>query len=134
MTEMIVPGRAPLFPELLQLSYRWIYDSGASRHLCSNKDAADFLRYATTITGITVATADGIVNANQVVEMRMSKLGGMLAEVMVLPDTLSLISAGPMENAGYTYIWAHGFLPCLFNNDSGHMEVFDLISHLPIML
>ena len=57
-----------------------------------------------------------------------------MAEVMVLLNTPSFISAGQIEKVGYTYIWAHGFLPCLVNNDSGSLVVFDVCSDQPIML
>ena len=53
---------------------------------------------------------------------------------MILPNTPSLISAGRVEKSGFTYVWAHGYMPCLINNDSGDLIVFDVSSNLPVIL
>ena len=53
---------------------------------------------------------------------------------MILPNTPSLISAGRVEKSGFTYVWAHGYLPCLINNDSGKLSVCDVSSNLPVIM
>ena len=134
MVEKVLPISDPFFPDLFQLSYRWIYDSGASRHFCSKRDATKFIQYARNIQAVKIGTASGSVEANQVLDVSIDRLGGLLTEVMLLPNSPSLISAGRIGKSGYTYVWAHGYLPCLINNDTGAQIVFDVSSNLPIIM
>ena len=87
-------------PELFQLSYQWIYDSGASRHFCMKKRAEQFPHLAKKIKGIMIRTADGNVEAKDVVPFRIDRLGDLLSEVLVLPNSPALLSAGMLEKSG----------------------------------
>ena len=121
-------------PELFQLSYQWIYDSGASRHFCMRKRAEKFLHLAKKIKGIMIRTADGNVEAKDVVPFRIDRLGDLLSEVLVLPNSPALLSAGMLEKSGFSSIWAHGYMPCLVENKTGKLIVFDVCANLPMVM
>ena len=73
-----------------------------------------------------VCTADGRFEIDKAIDIEIEKLGGMLAEVVVLPDTPSLLSAGMIEKTGSTSVWAHGCMPCLVDNSTGQIIVLDV--------
>lgn len=98
------------FPELFQLSYQWIYDSGASRHFCAQRRAKDSMHLAKKIKGVVIRTADGNVMANDVVPIRIDRLGDLLAEVLVLPNSPGLLSAGTLEKSGLSSVWGSRLL------------------------
>ena len=102
LSKIVAPTDDPIFPELFQLSYQWIYDSGASRHFCQRKRAEQFLYLAKKIKGVMISTADGRVEANDALPMRMHRLGNLLAEVLLLPNTPGLLSAGMLEKSGFS--------------------------------
>jgi hypothetical protein len=52
----------------------------------------------------------------------------------LLPNTPALLSAGTLEKSGYTSIWAHGHLPCLVENLTGKLIVFDVCQNLPMLI
>jgi len=102
------PVTSSAFPELFELSYEWIYDSGASRHFCGQGNAKKFINLIKKVKAISVATADGICEANKGITMQIDRLGGMLADVLLLPDSPALLSAGALEEHGFSSHWAHG--------------------------
>lgn len=134
LTKIVAPVGDPSFPELFQLSYQWIDDSGASRHFCQRKRAEQFVHLAKKIKGVMISTADGKVMADDVVPIRMDRLGNLLAEVLLLPNTPGLLSAGMLEQSGFSSVWAHGYLPCLVENKTGNLIVFDICANLPMVI
>ena len=70
----------PIFPELFQISYEWIYDSGASRHFCKSEKVSGYMHLAKRIKGVMVNTADGKVEANKVLGMRIERLGNLVTD------------------------------------------------------
>ena len=96
------PVTSSAFPELFELSYEWIYDSGASRHFCGQGNAKQFINLIKKVKAISVATADGICEANKGITMQIDRLGGMLADVLLLPDSPALLSAGALEEQGFS--------------------------------
>ena len=122
----LCPITSSAFPELFDLSYEWIYDSGASRHFCGQGSAKKFINMIKKVKAISVATADGICEANEGITMQINRLGGMLADVLLLPDSPALLSAGALEEQGFSSYWSHGYLPCLIENDTQNIIVFDV--------
>ena len=104
----------PIFPGLFQISYEWIYDSGASRRFCKSDKVSGYMHLAKKIKGVMVNTVDGKVEANKLLGMRIERLGNLVTDLMLLPDAPALLSSGALERSGFTSIWAHGYMPCLF--------------------
>ena len=61
-------------------------------------------------------------------------LGNMLTETLLLPNTPGLLSPGVLEKSGFSSLWAHGYLPCLIENDIGKLIVFDICANLPMIV
>ena len=80
-----------------------------------------------------VNTADGKVEANKLFGMRMERLGNLVTDLMLLPDTPALLSAGALERSGFTSIWAHGYMPCLVESKSDAIIVSDVSQNLPMI-
>ena len=87
MSRIIEPFSDSVFPELFQISYNWVFDSGASRHFCRMKKVEKWLALARKVKGIQMATVDGTIDAKEVILMSMSRLSHMLTEIVLLPDT-----------------------------------------------
>ena len=73
--KVLGPVDDSVFLELFQLYYEWVYDSGASRHFCQKRKAASFIHLAKKIKGVIINTAGGRVEANDVLQMRVARLG-----------------------------------------------------------
>ena len=78
-------------------------------------------------------TADGKVEANKVLGMRIERPGNLVTDLLLLPDTPALLSAGALERSGFTSIWAHGYMPCLVEDKSDAIIVFDVSQNLPMI-
>ena len=72
------------------------------------KRAEKFLHLAKKIKGVMIRTADGNVEAKDAIPFRIDRLGDLLSEVLVLPNSQALLSAGMLEKSGFSSIWAHG--------------------------
>ena len=92
------------------------------------------MHLAKKIKGVMIRTADGNVMANDVVPIRIDRLGDLLAEVLVLPNSPGLLSAGMLEKSGFSSVWAHGYLPCLVENKTGNLIVCDICANLPMVI
>lgn len=54
----------------------------------------------------------------------------MITDLVVLPNTPSLLSAGLIERAGYS----SSYLPCLVESNTGKVVVFDVCNNIPMIL
>ncbi len=113
-----MPGGRREVSELFQVSYEWIYDSGATRHFCKGSKADAYIHLAKIIKGVMGSTADRKVRADKLLSMRIERPGNMVSSLLLLPDTPALFSAGVMERNVFTSIGAHGKLPCLVESDT----------------
>ena len=59
------------------------------------------MHLAKKIKGVMVNTADGKVEANKLLGMRIERLGNLVTDLMLLPDTPALLSAGTLERSGF---------------------------------
>ena len=66
------------FPKLFQLSYQWIYDTGASRHFTGKKRAGKFKDHLQTIRASKVTTASGTVKMDQQISVSIELLDGII--------------------------------------------------------
>ena len=121
------------FPGLFQLSYRWIFDSGASRNFCGEKHAKQFAQHLREAKAVKIGTAAGIVTMNQVMDISVPWDAGASRPVHVLPDTPPLVSMGAAVESGFSFYWNSGFYPCLVSGQTKQVFIFDVCGGLPIM-
>ena len=74
-----------------------------------------------------VSTASGLVVDDEGLTMEVQRLNGLLQDVMILPDSPALMSAGSLQNEGFSFHWSYGFLPCLVSNGDHKIIAFDVI-------
>ena len=65
--------------------------------------------------------------------MRIERLGNFVTDLLLLPDTPALLSAGALERSGFISIWAHGYMHCLVEDKSDAIIVFDVSQNLPMI-
>ena len=72
------------FPELFQVSHKWIYDLGASKHFCSKDRARYFRDHMHKVTVAYVSTASDLVVMDQALTIEMKRSEGLLVDVSQL--------------------------------------------------
>ena len=121
------------FPELFQISYKWIFDSGASRNFCGQRHAEEFKQHLKKVRPINITTASGTVVMDQALTIEVERLGTS-HEVHVLPNTPALFSMGGAIERGFSFFWSNGFLPCLVSAETKKIYVFRVHGGLPMMV
>ena len=96
------------FPKLFQLSYQWIYDTGASKHFCGEERANKFAEHLQRVKASKVTTASGLVTMDQNISINIDRLGDLIQDVLVLPATPSLMSAGKLTTQAFHSIGRTG--------------------------
>lgn len=91
------------FPELFQLSYKWVYDTGASTHFCGQEAVNSFKEYLHNVRASYVSTAAGLVTMDKALKIKIERLDGLLEEILVLPNTPGLMSAGKLQPKGFSF-------------------------------
>ena len=71
---------------------------------------------------------------DQKISTTIELLDGIIEDVLVLPDTPSLMSAGKLNDAGFSFYWTHGYLPCLLSTTTNKLLVMDVFGGLPMIL
>ena len=99
------------FPELFQLSYKWIFDSGASRDFCGQIHVAQFAKHLRTVRDMKIGTAAGTVTMNKVMDIGVPWDRDCTRVMHVLPNTPPLISMGSAVESGFSFYWNSGFYP-----------------------
>ena len=71
---------------------------------------------------------------DKALRIKFDRLDGILEDVLVLPETPSLMSAGKLQSRGLSFYWNHGFLPCSLSRDTNTLVVFDVCGGLPMIV
>ena len=121
------------FPEMFQISVKWILDSSASKHFCGKDQAAAFKEHIRTVKATRVSTAAGSVVMNQAIIAKFGELD-VKQEVKILPDSPALMSMGQIVQEGYSFYWNYGHMPCLVSANSSRVFVLDTIGGLPMIV
>ncbi len=121
-------------PDILDISAKWIFDSGASAHICSATNAHWCRKFVKRCAQQKFRSANGAVIVDSVLQGQMKAFGNQVVDIILMPDTPALLSMGECEAQGYTSIWAHGYMPCVCCNKTGAVTPLDLISNVPYLM
>lgn len=121
------------FPDIFQISYRWILDSGASKQFCAQRDAAKFKEALRQVKEMSIHTAAGIEKLDKALMVASATLKTK-QEVYLLAETPALYSMGTAVSSGFTFLWNYGFDPCLISVDEQKLFVFYVIGGVPMMV
>ena len=71
---------------------------------------------------------------DEALNVEISRLEGLMSEILILPDTPELMSAGKLQGDGFSFFWAHGYLPCLISNKTHAIIAMDVCGGLPMII
>ena len=71
---------------------------------------------------------------DQKISVTIEHLDGIIEDVLILPHTPSLMSARKINEAGFSFYWTHGYLPCLLSTTTNNLLVMDVFGGLPMIL
>ena len=104
---------ASSMPSALDLSEKWLCDTGAAYDLVSWDIANNYTDFQSPAKPIDFQTANGVYRADTTLSMLTPGLGEEEANAYVMNNTPSALSVGQrVLHKGYSFIWIKGKKPC----------------------
>ena len=100
-------------PSALDLSEKWLCDTGAAYDLVSWDIANNYTNFQSSAKPIDFQTANGVYRASTTLSMLTPGLADEEAHAYVMNNTPSALSVGQrVLNGEYSFIWIKGKKPC----------------------
>ena len=100
-------------PSALDLSEKWLCDTGAAYDLVSWDIANKHTDYQSPVEPINFQTANGVYRADTALSMTTPGLGDEEANAYIMNHSPSALSVGQrVMHRGYSFVWIKGKRPC----------------------